>query len=141
MVLLDICELLRLHWIIPDHGHVVTMVIERGLMGDDQILSVGNRFFQNLVGIEKRRHDAGHRRVGIAGFDRVHCIRWWRGAGRRDNALDYNRSGKRCILCLCCQLRAADHQSKQRKKQPFPYFHSDRKASIGFTPAARRAGI
>ena len=88
----------RLDGIVAEQAFVVGVIVEGGFVGDDQVVAVGGRLFENGVGVEEGGGDAGDLLVGIAAFKVVDGIRGRLGAGGLLDAFDYLAGGE--LLCV-----------------------------------------
>ncbi len=87
VVITNVGELLLLDGIGGERRLIVEMVIEGGLVRDDQVLAAGDCFFEDGVCVHECGDDAGDRRVGIAGLERVDGVGGRSGSGGCDDAL------------------------------------------------------
>ena len=78
MMLVDVCEFLSVDWIIGKEGGIVAMVVESGLVADDQVVTTAHCFAKDIHGIEKGGGDACYRRGRVAGLERIDSV----GRGR-----------------------------------------------------------
>ena len=68
------------------------MVVERWLVGDDQVLAAGDGLFEHGVGVHEGGYDASDYAVGVARFQRIDGACRRSCSGRLDDPLhDFGR--------------------------------------------------
>ena len=94
VVFADVGELLLLDRISGERRLLVEMVVEGGLVRDDEVFAAGYGLFEYRVGIHERGDDAGHHGVGVAGLERIDGADGRDCSGCGDDALHHFGGGE-----------------------------------------------
>ena len=76
VMVVDVGELFLVDGIVDEERVFVAVVVEGGLVGDDQVGVEGDGAAEDVHGVGEACHDAGDDCGGVAGLDGVYCIGW-----------------------------------------------------------------
>ena len=98
----NVGEFLREDGISGERRLIIKMVIESRLVRNDEVLTRGDRLFQDGVSIHKGSDDAGNHGSRVASLQCIDGIGRGRGAGGRDDALHDLCRGESLAGALRC---------------------------------------